>query len=78
MRVSKIFTLVLVALVLGIVTLPDFVDAKRTGSSSRSSRGGRSTSRSRRGGSSHYGGNYYTGIIVIAGPNGYTYQGYGA
>ena len=75
MRVSKIFTLVLVALVLGIVTLPDFVDAKRTGSSSR---GGRSTSRSRRGGSSHYGGNYYTGIIVIAGPNGYTYQGYGA
>ena len=80
MRVTRILTL---ALLVFVLTLTTITDAKRSGGSSRSSSysGSRSSGRSTSRSSSTYRGrsnrNYYTGVIIIANPNGYYYEGYG-
>ena len=79
MRVRKlIYFLAVVAMIL--VTMSDARrsggrSSSRSGSRSRSSYSRSSYSRSYSGG---YGrGNYYTGLVIIAGPGGTYYQGYG-
>ena len=68
MRVPRILAITLLALLLFTTS-----DAKRGGG------GGRSRSSSRRSGGSRgsYSFNRYSGVVIIAGPNGTYYQGYG-
>ena len=69
---ARLFTFALIAMVLLMST-----EARRSGGGRSSSRSSRSYSRSSsysRGRSSYH----YTGIVVIAGPNGTYYNGYGS
>ena len=90
MRVSKIFQLLLIAIILSLATMPEMTLAKRSGSSRSSSRSSSSYSRSgsrssgwswgrssRSGYSGYYNSNHYTGLVIIPAAGGTYYQGYG-
>ena len=86
MRASKVLQLLLIAVIFSLSTMPEMVDARRSGGSSRSSSRSsysRSTSRSSSGWSwgrsrSSYGySNHYTGLVIIPAAGGTYYQGYG-
>ena len=64
MRVPRMLAIALLVLLMSTT-----IDARRGGGG----RGGRSSSRGR----SSYSLNRYSGIVIIAGPNGTYYQGYG-